>query len=381
MNKAFKRLELLDSIFLLILVFVSALPWVGELGFYSDDWSYLAALRESAPAGLSAMFRSLVHTDSGLLVRPVQLACLVLEFKAFGLHPLPYHLLIAALLGATVVLLYVVLRASSIARCYSVAMAIIFAFLPQYSTDRFWLSSQQTLLCMLFALAGIAAMLRYASPSGSRKAPWLAAASTCFVASILSYEVALGIIVASIVVVAWRTFRRSSGEHRALSILPPLGVALPIVLFGLLKILFQHRYVLHHRIPLFWLRGEIWKLAAFHAFQFNLGNYVFRLPSVLASLYRQSAITAGSAAAAAAVAILLTLYFLRFQDESQVLTRLAGFKAIAFGLVLFGLGYALFSPVPGTAFESAGLNNRITIASALGASCVIVGLITLVCMV
>ena len=47
---------------------------------------------------------------------------------------------------------------------------------------------------------------------------------------------------------------------------------------------------------------------------------------------------------------------------------------IVFGFALFGLGYLLFFPGIYTDFSSVGLNNRITIASSLGASFALVAI-------
>jgi hypothetical protein len=377
MKRLFGRPELVDSLVLISVVVVSALPWIGRLGFYSDDWSYLAALQQTASSGFGSMIRGLVHADPGLLVRPVQLVCLVLEFRAFGLRPLPYHLAIVGLLSAMVVLLYLALRAIPLARRSSVAIAALFAFLPQYSTDRFWISSQQSLLCMIFAFAGIYGLLRYASPIAGGNAWRLGLASACFVASTLSYEVALGLIAASIIIVAWRSSSRFRNQRQGSGPLPILATAIPTIVLGLVKVHYQHRYVLHHRIPLFWIRPEVWRLAAENALRFNFGTYGLRLPLVLTSLYRHAAITAAAAAVSIAIAVVLVIYFVRVGDTAPSPSRRSALAHIGAGLIVFTLGYALFSPLPGTAFESAGPNNRITIASAVGASCVVVGVMQL----
>ena len=94
------------------MIFISALPYVFHLGFYGDDWAYQAALTQSSEKGIGAMVRAVIDWDSTINVRPVQIAYLVLGFKAFGRHPTPYHLFDTVLLSFVTVMLYLALRAT-----------------------------------------------------------------------------------------------------------------------------------------------------------------------------------------------------------------------------------------------------------------------------
>jgi hypothetical protein len=68
------------------------LPYLFKLGFYSDDWTYQAALARSSGQGFGTMIRALLKSDPGMLVRPVQTAYLTLGFQVFGRHPTAYHI-------------------------------------------------------------------------------------------------------------------------------------------------------------------------------------------------------------------------------------------------------------------------------------------------
>jgi hypothetical protein len=74
------------SMFLFGATFLSALPYLSGLGFYSDDWAYQATLAPVSGQSLTAMLKALGASDSNLIIRPVQAILLALEFKAFGRH-------------------------------------------------------------------------------------------------------------------------------------------------------------------------------------------------------------------------------------------------------------------------------------------------------
>ncbi len=101
--------RLLDCLFVLVVVIVSALPYLAGLRFYSDDWAFLANPFLPSSDGFATRFTGMVLSDSNMRVRPVQAAYLVWSVKAFGLHPLPYHIAGMVLLSLTVLLLYLVL--------------------------------------------------------------------------------------------------------------------------------------------------------------------------------------------------------------------------------------------------------------------------------
>ena len=79
--------ETADCIFLFGAMLLSALPYIGTLGFYSDDWSYQATLARVSGESLAANFKALLASDSNMLVRPVQAIFLALEFRLLvGTH-------------------------------------------------------------------------------------------------------------------------------------------------------------------------------------------------------------------------------------------------------------------------------------------------------
>jgi hypothetical protein len=96
-------------------------------------------------------------------------------------------------------------------------------------------------------------------------------------------------------------------------------------------------------------------------------------------LYRHSAISGAAEIAAAIIACSVAAYLWRFMTPSGILTRTAALWLIVLGFVVFYLGFGLFFPNIGWDFSTAGSGNRVAIASAIGAACVLVGIVGLIC--
>ena len=373
------RPRMADCVFLFGLITFSALPYLFRLGFYADDWFYLSVLTQSSGLGLGASFRALSLADPNLIMRPVQLAYFVLSFKAFGLYALPYHLVNTVVLGFASVLLYIMLTELRTGRGVAFAIAVVFGLLPHYSTDRIWMSSQQATLCMAFAFLGIYGLLRSVRTEGKHKAAWLFLAFLALALSILSYEVAFGMIAASTGVIAWLSYRDArAASQRALRRMGGIACTAAVLMLVIwAKVRIQKNVTYHHHFFTH-LWGLIWH-SIVQALQFNLWTYFLHMPVVLASLFRRSALSHAAAATAIVLFCLVTAYFWRMMQSSEIPTRRTCFWLIIVGFGVFGLGYGLFLPGVETNFSTAGLANRVSIASALGAAIVQVAILGLAC--
>ena len=381
MKKLSDRPQVVDSAILFGLIVLSALPNLFRLGFYADDWYYYATFAGSLGHGLGADFRALSSADPNLLMRPVQLIYYVLSFKAFGLNPLPYHLVITAALGLAVVLLYLMLMELRVGRGLAIAIAVVFGLLPHYSTDRIWISSQQVTLCMAFAFLGIGALARSVRAEEEHRTAWAWLAFLALALSILSYEVAFGMIAASLGVFGWRSYRNSrASSRRALRRVGVIAATAAVLLLVILvKFRMQHNVRYHHHFfTHFW--SLIWH-AIVQAFQFNLWTYFLNMPAVLAGLYRHSALSLAASAMAAVLFSLVTAYLWRTMKPSEIPTWRMCVWLIVVGFGLFALGYGLFLSSIDTNFSSPGLANRAVIGSATGAACVLVAIAGLMCSV
>jgi hypothetical protein len=363
-------------------VLVSALPYMSGTGFHGDDWEYQAELTHSSGENLGTVMLQVWKGDWDAVVRPVMVAYVVLTFRAFGHHQMPYQVFNSFSLGLAVVVLYLALRELRRERFLALSIALVFGLLPQYSTDRFWWASHQAVFCMTFAFLGILALSRSFRQEESHPKMWLAVAVLSLLASVLSYEVALGLIVASVAMIGWREFG-SNRNWRKRGTAKLVGFAIPILALlsiGIIKAVTQKRIVAHNHFPLFLTHfGQLTWEAITLAAQFCFWSYGLKMPSVLLALYRQSALGWAAVLASVAVALLVAVYLWKYLEADAIPTLLECLGLVAVGFVLFGLGYGLFFRDPNTNFSTAGINNRVAIASALGAAFVAVAVVALAC--
>ena len=365
------RTARLDCIVLASVILISALPYVFHLGFYGDDWAYQAALAHSSGKGIVAMVREVINWDPTINVRPVQTAYLVLSFKAFGRHPTPYHLFDAALLSFITVMLYLTLRELEVDRWVAFGLAVIFGLLPHYSTDRLWIAAHQATLSLAFALFGIYALLRSHRSAARRPAIWLVFAVASLVLSFLSYEVQAGLIIVVLSVIGVRRYLLGS-RSETFSVVTQAGIAATMMLLlvvGILKARLQTRMIFPRLVPRHFIEHSGHVLA--QAFQFLFWTYGLHMPAVVISLYRHSALSLSAVSVSILVTSAVAAYYWRSMDPSGIPSRRACLGLTVLGFALFGLGCALFFPDSAFNFSSAGIQNRTTIASALGAACIL----------
>lgn len=377
------RSGLADTAFLSGLVFLSALPYLFWIGFYGDDWGYQATLARFSVQGLRTMVRELLNWDSGMLVRPVQIAYLVLGFEAFGRHPLPYHLFNTAVLCLVTALLYLSVRELRSERWLAFVIAIVFGLLPHYAVNRFWISSHQATLSMAFALLGIYALLRLNRARKGNFKWWAALASVSLVLSLLAYEMTLGLIIAAVGVIGWWQYRdvKGSAKRDFTKLGGIVGVTAVLLVAGIIKILKQTRLSYHHHF--FQRLGALTWHAISQGVKFNVWTYGLHMPAVLAGLYRHSSFGIEAVGAAILVACLTGIYLSRIMRNSAILSRKACLWLIVVGFVLFALGYGLNFGTLHVDIAVAGDNrigdSRLAMPPALGASCVLAAAAGLAC--
>ena len=368
-----------DCAFLMAVVLVSALPYQFGLGYYCDDWNTRAVLARAESQGWAAMFHQLLTSDPDMLVRPGQYIYLVSGFKLFGQNPFPYHAINTLEVGIAAVLLYMALRALWMKRGVALAVATLWTLLPQCSTDRLWISSQQVSLCMAFAFAGIIALAKWNAMAEQRGGwRWFAGAVVAMALSLLCYEISLGIIVAALGTIGWLRFRNARQEGRsAWKELAPVGLGLAVLFaVGMAKARAQTRMVYHHHfMRLLSHVGRMTQHSLEQAVNFNLWAYGGRMPHVLRALYSEHAIERAGVAVSVVVGLMVGIYFaVELRDEKLPGAR-RGLLLIGAGFALFWLGAGLFLNRVDIEFAITGTDNRVSMAAAIGAACVVVGLL------
>lgn len=193
---------------------------MGRLGFYSDDREFLAAFALGPDRSFAGLFWS-VYAQPFEVMRPVKILYTTAFYWCFGVGPVGYHAVNAVVLGVSVILLALVLRDVLGSRALSLAVALVWALLPHYSTDRFWFAAFQANLSMALYFLSLHADLRAVEASGRRVWAWKGIGLAALLGSALSYEVALPLFLVNFVLVG----RRSQRLRGARPGPPPSGLA------------------------------------------------------------------------------------------------------------------------------------------------------------
>jgi hypothetical protein len=362
-----------DSLVLAFIVLLSVSLYVTHLGFYSDDWAFLGAMTTSGHHSLAGLIDAQLNSISGLQMRPLQTGYQAVLFSLFGVHPLGYHIVNALVLTAMTVLLYLVLHEIGLPRPVAVAVPAMFAFVPSYSTNRFWFAAFGYTLTLALYFLSLYADLRAVRSRTRTLLPWTLLALLALVASGLGYEIVLPFLLVNTVLVWIRA--------RALW---PGGLA------GRLGRLGAAAYVMPHLLLL--AAVTAFKVATatgagvegsylFHLARLTLGSltthfgtYGIGLPQAAWWGIRNTSVA--GILLAAVLGLLLFTYTMRSVGRRGESLPEAAFwlKLGAAGALVFALGYAVFLVSGRFDFSSSGIYNRVNMAAALGAAMLFVAL-------
>jgi hypothetical protein len=362
--------QLLDCLFLAVIVAISVAPYVWRLGFYSDDWAFLGSLNsfgDFSNAGRSTVF------DFQELIgqRPTQAAYSWLLFRFFHLDPLGYHVTNTIVIAAMTALLYLTLRELRVARPIAFSIAAVYALLPNYSTDRFWFAAFGYPLSMTMYFLSLFANLRsLRSPTATRWA-WKGVALTALIIGGLGYEVVVPLFVANILLL-WYLARKPSfvgrttavtGRRLVVFLAPDLAALSAVVAY---KIAFAAQ----SGVPANYPKYVLWLGAG--ALVTNLGSYGVALPKAVS--WSLASIAWPAIGTSIAIGVATFGFVLRIARRSNVSSVvLKGWAKLAvIGIATFFLGYSIFLESGRILFTSTGINNRVSIAGSLGFAILVV---------
>jgi hypothetical protein len=359
-----ERADLADVVLLAAILVVSCAPYVHKLGFYSDDWAFLASL--SGFGDLSHVGRpEIIEWSAYLKPRPVQIGYQELLFFAFGMQPLGYHIVNSAVLVAGGVLFQLALRRLGTSRAVAFAVPVVYALLPHYSTDRFWFAAFGYPLAMLCCFTHLYANLRATTATSRSFASWKAIGLAAATIGAFGYEIAIPLLAVNLVVVTWRqravTPRYRSNISRFAAFWS-MDVAVLIAAF-LFKATIPGGVeappdVIIHSARL--VTGSI---------AISFGTYGV----ALAEPTRWGVAVAGipTLVATAMVAIAVFVTMMRCTEGSWLRPRAALQLATA-GMIVFFVGYSVFVLTTRIYFTSTGISNRVAIAGTAGVAMVMV---------
>jgi hypothetical protein len=358
-----------DSLCLALIAVATALPYVGRLGFYSDDWYILATFHAEAlrhDFGVYAILRDFA-------ARPVQGFYLALLYRLFGFHPLGYHLVNTAVIAAAMPLFYWLLVRLTVDRASAFAATVIFIVLPQLSTIRVWYAAFQIPLSMLAAWTSMHCLLSLAR---SGKPGWAAGAAVAALVSIGAYEIfapLIGGFAIALLAMRWRSRGRG------------LALALVIIFIGLAV---AAKFALSDRPqpPEFarYAKGLIQLIRPDYDWRTDYALNIFAAADVhfwwpiLGWVRGADALIRGQLgwldAAAAIFAALVAFWRIRGAVPSRA-GSLSNVQLLLLGLAAFVLGHTVFLIVPAMFFSPAGMANRALVAGAVGVALIFVAIL------
>lgn len=353
-----------DAIILVVVALLSVLPYASGLGFYSDDWEYLALLQNAPDHSLIGLVRTQYAFKAHLRMRPTQIVTQALLFKAFGLKARGYHIVNALVLASLAVFFYLVLREVGTEGDVAFAASAIYILLPNYSTDRFWFAAFSYLISMTLFLVGLYALLKAAE--GPRYWRWTTAGLLALLVAMSGLETVIPLTV-SIPLGLWL---KHQGRGMA-ELSGRIGTARAWLLLS--APLVAAAAVVHYKAA---TARTAAVPGAFYAVRLavgsaavNFGTYGVALPHTVGWALHH--ISRGGACLGAVIG---TVVFLRIAREAT-LPRSGRFwrHLTAVGFAVFLLGTAIFLTTPRIEFWSLGAANRVWLAASAGMALILVG--------
>ena len=343
-----------DLAILALLAAVSVAPYVWRLGFYSDDWAFLAMLLNSPDQSFSGLL-AIQYPIDNLRMRPTQMVYQAVLFTAFGIRPLGYHVVNAAVLALVVLLLYLVLREIGMSLTVARAVSAVYLVLPNFSTDRFWFAAfGYTLTTALFLLSTYALLK---ASRGTGFVSWYAVALLALTASVLGNEVFLPLSL----VVPLALWLRAQNLGRLKRLLLLCG---PIVIIAA-AIGYKAENSVGAASPDFSYLVRL----ALGSVTVNFGTFGIALPHTVAWSVQQLT----PAAMVLPVILGTTVFWWVLRDDLPPYSRRSWTEIVMAGGLVFCLGVVIFVVTPRVLFWSTGISNRVWIAASLGMALVFVG--------
>ncbi len=195
------RVALQDCLFLSLIVLVFVVLYIKDLGLYSDDWHFLGLLSNSNDQSLFALIGS-VFPDTRL--RPIESLYAAGLYWLFGIRPLEYHIVNALVFTVTILFFYLSLNEMLKMRLFTIAIPLVYALLPHYSSNRFWFIAYVINLSIGLYLLSLYSDLRALRARRGHIWRWKLLGVLALLCSLLGYEVAVPLFLLNPFLVWWR---------------------------------------------------------------------------------------------------------------------------------------------------------------------------------
>ncbi len=373
-NSSERRSAVADALLLAFLSVLAIAPFLTGLGFYSDDWAFLAISSNSPDQSLGGTYRALLPHDR---MRPVAWLYRAALYKAFGLEPLPYHVVNTLVLAGCALLFYLALRELGTPRVYAVAAPALWAVAPHFTALRFWYGGGfNASLAIALYLLSLYADLKSPASAGLRRVGWAALSLLSLVLSVLAYEIAVPLFLFN----AFLVWRRT----RSFAAIPWMNLAALAALVAF-KLATSERFGTGGDVTGF-AAGLVRTLVVWDyppgtsglnlraAIAVNFVDYGIFLPATAARLAARFPFPI-TLAVAAVGGVVTFLYLRKVSNAPGAATpeRRTAARLFFAGLVVFALGYSIFLTNRNIQLSPTGVGNRTAAAASLGAALAITG--------
>ena len=360
-----------DCLFLSFIMLLSIIHYVHDLGFYCNDWTFLGHFSISEDQSLPGLIRAFFDVPNNVVMRPVQIIYLSALYWLFGYHPFGYHLVNAAVLMSGIMLFYFVLYELNQNRLIALAVPMVYQLLPHYSTNRFWYAAFQANLSMTLYFLSLYCDLKMLRTRPTHLWGWKLVSLASLLGSVLAYEIFFPLFLLNLPLVWYRLRQLDSLFLRIRSSKKKLTVILGSNLLALMVVL-VFKTLVTTRLSDYVFINRI-KYLIKESLAINYGSYGFGLPGVLYKILRDypngEVFTLGGIVG---LIIFGYLYQVATQPKFEPPRWSDMLKLIGLGLVIFGMGYAIFLTTY-VGFTPTGIENRTAIAAAVGVAFSFVG--------
>jgi len=360
-----------DYLFLIGIVLTSCVLYIRKIGFYSDDWSFLGNFSLSHNQSLVGLIKT--ATTANTLMRPMQNIYDAVLYFLFGTNPLGYQLVNTGVFVCIILILYSILRQLKTPRIIALTVPLVYAFLPNYSTDRFWYASFQANLSLLFFLISFYAGIKALSIKTVRTVLWKVLSILSLLLSALSYEVALPLALVS-VVLFWNPMERLKKKENGLQ---GHGVFIIITFVALIYIFIFKAMTTTRLVKLDYITNGIHLIQS--VIKLNVIDLGIKLPYVLGEILSRYA---NPLMLGLAGLLFITIFLYLYTQVSKPLVdfpkRIVFANFTLLSIIIFFLGYSIFFTNTNIGFSSSGIDNRVVLAAAIGVALAFVGGIGLV---
>jgi hypothetical protein len=172
-------------------------------GFYNDDWAFATTFAYAPEPGLLGAIRAFDWYS----FRPVSMLYLPAMHEVFGMRA-DLHLALVALTAVALSgALYWLLRTLALERVHAGAVAVLVLLFPASDANRLWAAAGIALPAIAFYLAGAVLALKGLAARGRRAVVLHAGAISLYVLSVMTYEIAAGAILLSVLLYRLRGWR------------------------------------------------------------------------------------------------------------------------------------------------------------------------------